>query len=51
MKEKKQWMKPDCITITKEKLREQTAASTCSRYNLCNPGRYHPIIPPPYIRK
>ena len=29
----KQWGKPDCITTTKEKLREQTVSSTCSKYH------------------
>ena len=51
MKEKKQWVKPDCITITKEKLREQTAASTCSKFYQCYPETYGLIIPPPYFRK
>ena len=51
MKEKKKWEKPVCITITKEKLREQAAASTCSKYFKCNPGTYCPVIPPTYIQK
>ena len=51
MKEKKKWVKPDCITITKEKLREQTAASTCSRYLDCKIKVHCPVIPPTYIRK